>query len=428
VKKTILRAAAALAVLAVVFLVIYWWNTRDLPGPMGEVIQPNEDVQIAKLVAASTALATQDHYEHLKSENDPTWRRDVHGHTPGCIKARFTVLKTDDRFKFGLFSLQPPTAASNDPAYQYEAWIRFSNGNHQLKPDTESDVRGVALKVMGVTKEKFGPKLLEGEEDADTQDFALMNSPVYFFRDLADYAQFSGMLSWGAANPKARWLGKLAPSGATGRDILPFFRYSWNPFNWNLRSLISAVKAQIKPPPSPLHIQYFSASAYALGPRQYVKYSMRPCQENYLKNAPPRPTTPNGLHEALKQTLSQGDWCFYFMAQLQVPGKNMPVEDASVLWSESDSPFVPVARIDIPRQDVPDQPCFCENLAMNPWHSLPAHRPVGVFNRIRKNIYQESARFRRAHQGAPQREPTGIQDTLAMPCRVEPASNSVPKP
>ncbi len=368
---------------------------------MGEVISPNEDVEIAKLVAASVALATQDHNDKVfQNREDNTYRRDVHGKTPGCIKATFTVLKNTDAYRYGLF---------REPG-QYEAWIRFSNGNHQIKPDPDRDVHGFAIKVMGVA----GPKLLEPERDASTQDFIMMDSPVYFFRDLQAYAQFSTMLSWGGY--------KGWPSNTvTLRDILPFFGYSWLPWNWNLRSFFQVGKAQKNPPPTPLATQYFSASAYALGSQQYAKYSVRPCAAS-AKKAPPRvPRTDDFLFQALKAALTNDSWCYDFMVQLQVPGKDMPVEDASIEWSQKDSPFVPVARIDIPKQrfDSAEEQCFCENLAFNPWHSLEAHRPVGVFNRIRKAVYQEDARFRRTKQGAPQVEPTG--NNWAMPpCKIAP--------
>ena len=63
--------------------------------------------------------------------------------------------------------------------------------------------------------------------------------------------------------------------------------------------------------------------------------------------------------------------------QLQVAGKNMPVEDATVEWSEKDSPFVKVARVIVPEQEfgTPQQNAFCENLSFTPWHALPDHGP-----------------------------------------------------
>jgi hypothetical protein len=55
-----------------------------------------------------------------------------------------------------------------------------------------------------------------------------------------------------------------------------------------------------------------------------------------------------------------------------------------------------VARITIPRQaiDSPEREAFCETVAFSPWHCLPDHRPLGGFNRARREIYPALARFR----------------------------------
>ena len=393
------RALLALAVIGGEF---YWWETRPLPGPLGEVVGPDEDIRIAEAINASMVLATQDHDIRWQQVRDNSFRRDVHGKTPGCVKAAFTVLDNlASPYRFGLFA---------KPG-EYKGWLRFSNGNHQFKPDYAGDVRGVALKVTGVP----GEKLLESERDALTQDFVLMNSPVYFFRDVSVYAHFSTMLGWGPN------LFKYGEAGVLLRDTLPLLNYRWNPLAWNWRSLIGAAVAQRPPPPSPLHQRYWSASAYTLGPQQYVKYSVipRPCPPDTALPAPPPipDNDDNFLRTNLKRTLAARPWCFDFAVQLQVPGKNMPVEDPTIPWEEKDSPFVTVAQIQIPRDpsgefDTPPYACFCEALAMNPWHALPDHRPVGVFNRIRKNVYQEGARFRRTKMDATQAEPTGWELSL----------------
>ena len=50
---------------------------------------------------------------------------------------------------------------------------------------------------------------------------------------------------------------------------------------------------------------------------------------------------------------------------------------------------------------------FAGNLAFNPWHSLPAHRPLGNQNRARKAIYLELSRLRQSMNSQPHIEPTG---------------------
>ena len=77
----------------------------------------------------------------------------------------------------------------------------------------------------------------------------------------------------------------------------------------------------------------------------------------------------------------------------------MPIEDTTVEWKESDSPFVIVATIELKADPTANTASLnerCESLAFNPWHALPVHRPAGVMNRVRKALYDAMARFRRA--------------------------------
>ena len=44
----------------------------------------------------------------------------------------------------------------------------------------------MAIKLLGVA----GEKLLDDEKDATTQDFVLIDHPVFFIKDVADYVPF----------------------------------------------------------------------------------------------------------------------------------------------------------------------------------------------------------------------------------------------
>ena len=72
----------------------------------------------------------------------------------------------------------------------------------------------------------------------------------------------------------------------------------------------------------------------------------------------------------MAKTLSQTDVELDFLIQLQTDFKRMPIEDASIEWPERLSPFVPVAKITIPKQEFtsPEQMVFARELSFNPWH------------------------------------------------------------
>jgi prostaglandin-endoperoxide synthase 2 len=88
----------------------------------------------------------------------------------------------------------------------------------------------------------------------------------------------------------------------------------------------------------------------------------------------------------------------------------MPVEDPTIEWREQDAPFVPVARLTIPRQgfDTPERRAFGTNLSFTPWHGLDAHRPLGGINRVRRVVYETISRVRHEINGTVSVEPTSL--------------------
>ena len=77
------------------------------------------------------------------------------------------------RLKNGLFK-EPKT---------YQAWIRFSNQEGTINPDINPDIRGMAIKLMGVT----GDKILEQEKDEQTQDFIVISTHVFVTKNVKEF-------------------------------------------------------------------------------------------------------------------------------------------------------------------------------------------------------------------------------------------------
>jgi catalase len=353
------------------------YTIRDpWPAEQGVSVSPDESAHTSRIVALAVAMIDG---AHAQAATRP-YTRDVHSKAHGCVKARFEVGDLEPRLRHGLFA-RPGT---------YDAWLRLSSGDTHVQSDLVRDARGFALKVMGVP----GEKLLPAEKDAETQDFVMINDPQFFIRTLPEYEEFMDFMARGS---RYGWF---------------FDGFSWKPWRWHLRELYLAGRTLKPPPASLLETEYHSLSAYRLGPSQFVKYAARPCVPH---SSPARPREPNMLRQALVAELGQGEACFDLSVQLQVPGKNMPVEDATVLWSEADSPSLKVARLTLPRQefDTPEQDALCENLSFTPWHALPDHEPVGVMNRVRRALYQEISRYRHAKNGTPRVEPRGFSLDLA---------------
>jgi hypothetical protein len=365
------RLAAALAVLLVLIGVWVAVALRDPPSAaQGVVVAPDEQVYMSRIVASAVTMIDAAHAE----APERPFTRDVHSKAHGCVKARVQVGDLEPRLRHGLFAR--PGA--------YDAWLRFSSGDTRVQSDTIRDARGFALKVMGVP----GEKLLPAEKGESTQDFVMINSSRFFIRTLADYEAFTAAMARGS---RYGW----------------FFDPWWQPWRWRIRELVLAADTLKAPPASLLQTQFHSLSAYRLGPQQFVKYSARPCE---VREVARQPRGGQMLRASLKRELAADGGCFDLLVQLQVPGKDMPVEDATVGWSAKDSPFLRVARVTIPRQsfDTPEQDAFCEALSFTPWHALPAHEPVGVMNRARRVLYQETSRYRHARNDTPRAEPRGL--------------------
>ena len=102
---------------------------------------------------------------------------------------------------------------------------------------------------------------------------------------------------------------------------------------------------------------------------------------------------PNYLRDNMARTLRDMDVEFDMLVQIQTDPHRMPIEDASVRWPEELSPWVPVARIRIPKQDFdnPAQMALARKLKFNPWHSIAEHRPLGNQSRARSGCIASSS-------------------------------------
>lgn len=296
-------------------------------------------------------------------------RRDAHPKMHGLVKAEFTIEPDlPSELQVGIFK----------EARTYQAWIRFSNQDGTIQPDTSRDIRGMAIKLMGVA----GDKLLEAERDAQTQDFIVITTNVFVTKDVAE---FDGLIK--------------AMTGSTWAKI-SYFATHWRVI-WNL------IKS-LKKFANPLQTRYWSTTPYLFG-ETAVKYSAIPrvINSNELPDEIPANPGPDYLREAMVRQLSQREAIFDFTVQLQVDANSMPIEDPGHEWKESESPFRKVATIRIPQQEFDNeaQRTFGENLSFTPWHSLPAHRPLGGINRARKIVYDAISTFRHERNNVVRREP-----------------------
>jgi catalase len=121
---------------------------------------------------------------------------------------------------------------------------------------------------------------------------------------------------------------------------------------------------------------------------------------------------PNGIRDAVIGHFAKAGGRWELQVQLCTDIEKMPLEDATKEWSQKDSPYVTVARIEAQPQNVwsAARQTADHTLAFNPWHALAAHRPLGGIMRVRRQVYRLTAELRAQRNGQPLQEPASAAD------------------
>lgn len=299
--------------------------------------------------------------------------RGLHAKAQAGLEAEFTVLSDlPAHARVGLFAA----------AKTYRAYVRYSNGAGVRQADAKPDVRGIAIKVVGVP----GKKIIPGLEDAKTQDFLMIRTPATPFRSADEFVWFV--------------LAAVQPATLLPRALLRF-----GPLR-TLAIVRQITKGLAAPALSLAATRYFSAAGI-----QFGAYAVRCALEPTVAAGPALnlSASPEALREDLLARLVAGPVVYDFRVQFFVDERRTPIEDAAREWREADAPFVTVARLTLPRQD-PESPRgrrigeWVETLSFDPWHALEAHRPLGNLMRARNHAYRLST----AERGAAS-EPDGSE-------------------
>jgi hypothetical protein len=241
-----------------------------------------------------------------------------------------------------------------------------------VESDKKPDVRGVAIKVIGVA----GKKIIPGMEDASTQDFLLIRTPATPFRNADEFVD----VVLATLSP-ASGLFRVAAKYGVGRTFTM------------LRTAMGNLR---KPMSSLATTRYFSAAPIQFGPYA-IHYALVPHAKPEPKSSGPR--SADYLRDDLSARLRQGPVFYDFQVQFFVDETTTPIEDFSVEWKESDAPFITLGRLSLAKQD-PDSPRggrvaeYVEKLSFDPWHAVKELRPLGNIMRARNVAYRVSTQER----------------------------------
>ena len=277
--------------------------------------------------------------------------------------------------------------------------IRLSTTPGDILPDDVSTPRAMAIKIIGVEGER-----LPGSEGDVTQDFVLVNGPAF---NKPTAKAFAGNLKLLAATTdKAEGSKQVLSAALRG-----------------LERVVEAVGGKSAtltalgghPATNPLGETYFSQVPVLFG-EYFGKICVRPVSpslEALYKEPVELHDRPDGLRDAVAAYFEEqgGEW--ELCVQLCTDIEKMPVEDASVVWDETLSPYVPVARLVAGAQaswSEAKAQASDQRLAFSPWHGVAAHRPLGGVMRVRKGAYEAAQAFRAARNQRPLSEPKAISD------------------
>jgi hypothetical protein len=359
--------------------------------------------------ALRTIIESTKHYitGSMKAEGIGRVVRDAHAKGYGLARGEVEILD-------GV----PPAYAQGIYATpeRHEAMIRFSNGSAHTGADVLlGNVVGMGLKILGVD----GPTLLEDEPDSGTFDYALINHPVFFANTVEHYVYIQELfVHHGEALPPNE-----SPEGARAR--FHQFLYDFltgmgklRPEEWGWEELLAFLSFQQVKPTNLLLSTYWTMGAVQHG--DYIaKVRVTPVQA-YADQVVRRTLDPASASEifrpALVAELQERPYEFLIQVQLCTDLVAMPVEDVTVVWPETLSPFVTVAKLHLPQQDMGGE----ENLAqmdavsITPWRCTEDHHPLGNIQRARKEVYRQSSLLRHQLNHQVRKEPKNLAEVFGV--------------
>jgi hypothetical protein len=275
--------------------------------------------------------------------------------------------------------------------------MRLSTSPGDVLDDKISTPRGMAIKIIGVEGAR-----VEGSEGDVTQDFIMVNGPVFM------------------APTGKKFLGNLKLLAGT-TDKVPTLKLALSATLRGVEKVIEAVGGESStlkslgghPETNPLGETYFSQAPVLFGDYM-AKISLAPVSPE-LTALTDAPVDLSGTHDGLRRAMQEhfasqgGEW--ELRVQLCTDLETMPIEDPSVEWKQDASPYVAVARLAVAPQEGWSEELskkIDDGIQFSPWHAVAAHRPLGSIMRIRKAAYKMSQKFRTERNGVPMVEPKDI--------------------
>jgi hypothetical protein len=348
-----------------------------------EVRQPHEDETVQEILASFARLGrlTFDKHRHAV--------RHAHAKSHGILKGQLVVYdQLPDALAQGMFRMPS----------EYPVIVRFSTAPGDILPDGVASFRGMAVKVIGVEGRKMLPELA----DAVTQDFLFINHPELPTGDVASFVKAQARME------------KMAHAPEEIQEMVTTVSRAGGSLLRRVGVDAVGVIGQGTPETHILGETYFTGA-----PLRYGDYIARLCLAPLSENLQPLrgqsidSSNDSALRDAVVDFFRSHGAAYELRAQLCTNLETMPVEDASVHWSEEESPYLPIGRLELPAQEAygPARRAYADDvLSFSPWHTLPEHQPLGSIMRVRRQAYEASSRDRHERNARPRTEPRSIDE------------------
>ena len=362
-----------------------------------ETADPGFDGNLQTVIAKTEGYVTQS----VTTEGTGRAVRDAHAKGYGLVRGEVEILdQIPAEYAQGIYATPG----------KHDALIRFSNGSPHAGADARlGGATGLALKIFGIDR----PTLVEDEPDTGTFDYANINAPVFFCNTVEHYL-FIQDLFIGAPGYFAR--------GAAGRhDFYKDFvtgKGTLDQDHWAWDELLAFLRVLQSPPVNLLLSTYWTMGAVRHG--DYIaKVRFAPVSafaDKVVQSPLDLASAAEVYRPGLVAELRERPYEFDIQVQLCADLAQMPVEDVAIEWPEQLSPFVTVAKLRFPQQDISDDANLdkMDALSFTPWRVTAAHAPLGNIMRVRKEVYRHSSILRHQLNRQPRIEPNNADEVLTV--------------
>jgi hypothetical protein len=263
--------------------------------------------------------------------------------------------------------------------------------------------------------------LLEDEPNTHTFDYANINAPIFFCNTVEHYLFIQQLFveaqAYLAQGPTGRH--RLYADFLTGKGTLDQDHWAWD----ELLAFLSVAQAR--------RVNLLLSTYWTMGAVRHGDYIAKvrfapvaACASKVVQRELDLMSAAEVYRPALVAELQVRPYEFDIQVQLCADLAQMPVEDVTVEWPEQLSPFVTVAKLRFPQQDISgdDNLEIMDALSFTPWRVTAEHRPLGNIMRVRKEVYRHASILRHELNRQRRLEPSSAGQVLPLSALTQSAA------